>query len=390
MSGHTVLIVFAVALFVLGVALLVIAIRGEIKLRRRTLLPANNKQPEVNPETTPAAGIAPSHVRASTTQLSRPISGKPLPELRPNVIAVSYKRLQQLPALGLETQNIGKEAALEISIPDIKLGTSIVQFEGNYQRITVNESAHWRVLIKHDTGGFSTGNELPNEMRRQGKGEIVVPIHYKSANELYYVTFARLELKATAESGIAVHNDTQQLIKWPTASVQPAEAALSSTAPRPYLEVEDPMGEAFGKTLFHFTNRGGDVAHNVQVQPLSINHLTVVFDPIQIIPVNEARTVTPNIPGRGIMQNHDILNLMVNEWDKAFSEGGLLSKSETDEWVAPITVTYTDFNEKPFEATMDLVVFPIRRTLAKKHASEWPKRERKTVEVRNIKFRPVQ
>lgn len=65
----------------------------------------------------------------------------------------------------------------------------------------------------------------------------------------------------------------------------PAPATESANAapdlermPRPYLEVLDDTGTAFGRTAFVFTNRGGDVAHNVQVQPLSINHRTVTFD----------------------------------------------------------------------------------------------------------------
>ncbi|HEY2497170.1 MAG TPA: hypothetical protein VGK24_08875, partial [Candidatus Angelobacter sp.] len=374
------IVALLLVLLVIGLALLWRSIRAETRMR----LARGSEHVAATP-----AGVVPSPGGTNTRELSCPLSAKPLPELRPYVVAVSYKRLQHLPVLGFETQNVGKEVALEISIPDIKLGTSIVQFEGNYQRLTINESAYWGVLVKHDTGGFSTGNFLANEMRVQGKGEIIVPIQYKNANNLCYVTWARFELNASTESRIAVHNDAQELIKWPTASVQPIEATFPSTAPRPYLEVEDPIDERFGKTLFHFTNRGGDVAHNVQVQPLSINHFSVVFDVIPLLAMGETKTVIPIIPGIGINGGHDILNQMEKEWNGAPPQRKLAREGQTDEWPTQVTITYEDFTGRRFEANLDLVVFPINRLLRNKHALESPQRNYKTVEVRNIKFKEV-
>ena len=169
------------------------------------------------------------------------------------------------------------ETAYDISIPDVDLGTSVVTFEGRCPRMGNRSSTEWRVLIKHDTGGFSTGNFLREEMQRQGIGEIDV-LHYRDGNGLWYVSHCRIELKASVRSGIAVYTHRQALV-----------SGFPATAPRPYLEVEDPIDERHGKTLFHFTNSGGDVAHNIQVQPLTLNRLSVIFDPISDLAVNKKK-----------------------------------------------------------------------------------------------------
>jgi hypothetical protein len=156
--------------------------------------------------------------------------------------------------------------------------------------------------------------------------------------------------------------------------------------PRPYLEVRDTTESVPNKTPFVFTNRGGDVAHKIQVQPISINHRTVTFDPIEVIAVGEGNSTLPTAVGLGVLQEHDILHLMVSEWDQAFRAvtlGGL----DVGEWPKRLTITYQDFTGKQFEATADLIVFPIANTLRDKHGDS--KHEHKTVEVRNIKFKAV-
>jgi hypothetical protein len=158
--------------------------------------------------------------------------------------------------------------------------------------------------------------------------------------------------------------------------------------PRPYLDVADSADSMFIRTSFVLTNRGGDVAHNVRILPLTINHKTVTFEMISALPINSEKSTIAFIDNSGVMQQHDILSLMVHEWDAAFSGGGLASL-EVDEWPKELKITYEDFTGKKFEATLDLVVFPIQKTLADKHRSDWPNREYKVVEVRNIKFKPV-
>jgi hypothetical protein len=221
---------------------------------------------------------------------------------------------------------------------------------------------------------------------REGVGEIAVPIRYKDGNGLWYVSHCRIELNASATNGITVRNDGQELISGKQAR---ETIPLPPTAPRPYLEVEDPIDERHGKTLFHFTNSGGDVAHNIQVQPLTVNHLSVIFDPISNLAVNKTKTTIPTIPGIGIAGGHDILSEMEKDWARVLLRPGG-KEDENGEWAEPITVTYEDFSGRQFEATMELVVFPMQRLHRNKNALQNPRREYKTVEVRNIKFRAIQ
>jgi len=358
MNREWVVIVLLGILFVLGLILLLRGIIYERKLRRQHL-PTKYGEITSDPEKPP---------------------NKPalvLPELRPKIVAIGYQHLISVGALGLDTVNDG-ETAYDISIPDVKLGTSVVTFEGTCPRMANRSNTEWRVLIKHDTGGFSTGNFLREEMQRQGIGEIDVPIHYRDGNGLWYISHCRIELKVSARSGIAVYTNRQELV-----------SGFPATAPRPYLEVEDPIDERHGKTLFHFTNSGGDVAHNIQVQPLTINHLSVIFDPISDLAVNKTKTTIPTIPGMGISGGHDILSQMEKDWERALLRPGG-KEDENGEWAEPITVTYEDFSGRKFEATMELVVFPMQRLHRNRNSLQNPRRQYKTVEVRNTKFKAIQ
>jgi hypothetical protein len=114
-----------------------------------------------------------------------------------------------------------------------------------------------------------------------------------------------------------------------------------------------------------------------------------VFDPIPILPINESKSTVPTIPGIGIMEGHDILNLMEKEWEEAYSSGILAHQDHIEEWKTDLTVTYGDFTGKPFEMTCDLVVFPMQRDLRNRNALQLPRNKYQTVEVRNIKFKSV-
>jgi hypothetical protein len=125
------------------------------------------------------------------------------------------------------------------------------------------------------------------------------------------------------------------------------------------------------------------------VQPLSIDRLTVVFDPIPILATNEPKTRIPTIPGIGIDGSHEIINRMVKEWQEAYEQGRLANQDQINEWKTEILVTYEDFAGKRFEMTCDLVVFPMERELRDRNAFQQPRNKYKTVEVKNIKFKAV-
>lgn len=310
-----------------------------------------------------------------------------LPESRPRIVAVSYSRIASIPVLGLVTANDG-EPAYKVSIPPVKVGSSIVTFgAGTCPRIGARTSTEWRVLIKQETGGMSTGNDLRNEMQRQSVAEIHVPVGYEDGDGLRYISHCWIELDSSQRGGLTVRTDRQELVSGKP-RLKDSET-FPDTGPRPYLEVEDPIGEGFGKTLFHFTNRGGEVAHKVQVQPVNINRFTVVFDSIPFLPVNQSITIVPTIPGIGINGSHELINRMVKEWEEAWEQGRLASQDQVDEWKTEILVTYEDFAKKRFEMTCVLSVFPLEREFRDRNAFQQPRNKYKTVEVSNIKFRVV-
>jgi hypothetical protein len=166
------------------------------------------------------------------------------------------------------------------------------------------------------------------------------------------------------------------------------DSSLLKIMPRPYLEVEDSViGDAWGKTAFKFTNHGGEVAHKVQVQSLSIDNRLITFDEISVIPVGQEKRTLPNVPG-GIGILHDILSPMEKEWERALlRDGG--PEEENGEWTVDIRATYEDHLKRPFETTMILVVFPVERTRRNKNALQNPTCKYKTCDVRNQEFRPI-
>jgi hypothetical protein len=113
--------------------------------------------------------------------------------------------------MGLIVANDG-EPAYEVSIPDVQLGTSVVIFKGVCPRMEKRSNTEWRVLIKHDHGGVSSGNFLQREMLGQGVGDIAVPVRYKDGDGLWYVSHCRIELNASVSGGLAVHTDGQELV----------------------------------------------------------------------------------------------------------------------------------------------------------------------------------
>jgi hypothetical protein len=121
------------------------------------------------------------------------------PKLSPYVVPVKYTRLPNLPVLGLETANDGESTAYQVTIPDVKTGTSTISFQADCPRLTKNdEHVYWRVLIQVDTGSVTTGNDLAREMTRQGVEQVEVVINYEDRDHHYATIF---ELKRNVLAG---------------------------------------------------------------------------------------------------------------------------------------------------------------------------------------------
>ncbi len=108
-----------------------------------------------------------------------------------------------------------------------------------------------------------------------------------------------------------------------------------------------------------------------------------------MIAVNEQKETVPTILGADSMRSHDFLELMMDAWNSEFNAGRLAAASNAHEWPVKITVTYEDFAQNKFEATSELVIFPIQKAIADQ-GGIWPSKQNlKTVEVRNLKFKLV-
>ena len=159
---------------------------------------------------------------------------------------------------------------------------------------------------------------------------------------------------------------------------------LKASDPRVYVEIEDRRlddGSAgnFPETLFVLRNEGGDVAHKVQIEPLSVVSGTAQFNRVETLPSGERKTVQPKIERFSIFERHDVARLLRKEWDAA---GEL-----TDEFSRPMRITYEDFAGTKFETAFTLLLHPIRDILKLRHKRNWPRNERETIEIIDVATR---
>jgi len=315
-----------VALLLVGSSLLWRSISSELKLRKEARLAVTSiaeKPSDRDKEATPI----------------KPALPLTLPELRPIIRAVRYGRSGSLQAQGLETVHEG-EPAYEVSIPDVKLGTSVVSFQGRIPMMHGRSSADWRVLITHDHGGVSTGNVLRDEMRRQGIGEIAVPILYQDGKGLHYVSHCRIELDASVQSGLAVHTDGQELVEKEAAQTplnapelileysHSEQVTYSEAPPNPYKPI-------LVKNVTPNKN-----AYNVRICALTTADGTARFDPdiVTCIRGGDETEFNARVEGGPPFMRNQLLHLLA----KSYKEG-----------VPGYDISRDLFGEKPFTVTIE-------------------------------------
>lgn len=144
-----------------------------------------------------------------STEVNR-LQGELAKYQQPEIVPVGYNKLPTLGVLGFEMANDG-EPAYDLTIPPVRLRNAVVTFEADCPRLTKDGSLFWRVLIQSETGTVYTGNNLMNEMQRQGTGEMDVAIHYRDrANS--YITICRFEVNVLASrtGGISIRKISQK------------------------------------------------------------------------------------------------------------------------------------------------------------------------------------
>jgi hypothetical protein len=122
-------------------------------------------------------------------------------------------------------------------------------------------------------------------------------------------------------------------------------------------------------------NRGPNVAHNVQVNPVTLADVTLEFASIGAIGPNKEQITTPVADGQGLMVRSSIFYWLLQDWDREGNAAG--------EWPVRMSVTYTNaLGDREFTGTMVLIFYPIKYQMMEKLGQ----RTEKTWEFKNIQF----
>jgi pyrimidine deaminase RibD-like protein len=152
---------------------------------------------------------------------------------------------------------------------------------------------------------------------------------------------------------------------------------VKESDPRIYTEVSEIKDAMFGRTPFVLHNRGGNVAHNVQIHPLTLSKSPVTFDPVGVIAPNDRAQVLPYIEAAGALEQYNIVYWLNRDWN---SGGDIV-----EEWPVLLRITYEDFSNTIFETTLTLVYLPIKASFRSNHPG-WQRDHSTILEVRNFKF----
>jgi hypothetical protein len=158
---------------------------------------------------------------------------------------------------------------------------------------------------------------------------------------------------------------------------------LTGEDPRIYVDVDEVKADRWGtiKTPFTLKNEGGEVAHKICIENLSLLMGEASFPSIEALSSKDAKTVEPELGNMFRFEKHNIAALMLKEWDTA----GKL----TEEFVRSMRVTFEDFRKAKFETTFDLVFEPIVYILRKKPSFHESYESKKTLTIRNLEIRPL-
>jgi hypothetical protein len=161
---------------------------------------------------------------------------------------------------------------------------------------------------------------------------------------------------------------------------------VSDSDPRPYLEIKEAGDSMFVKTEFILHNRGGDVAHRVQIRPISVGYRTVTFPQVATIPKNENRKTFSIASGSTSQFNqNNFFHWLMEDWnEKAKATGSVLE----EDYAVDVEIDFEDYSsQKKFEAKSELIFHPVRYLVA--HDPIWRKPDQPLWEIGAPTFRRV-
>lgn len=157
--------------------------------------------------------------------------------------------------------------------------------------------------------------------------------------------------------------------------------AMTKDDPRIYVEVVDELDKPIkgvNQTRLVLHNRGGQVAHNIEIESLKIAGHEVTFVPVSDLDRDARKEITPQIESTGVMQNADLVGLVIKAWN---SVGDL-----TEEFPLELCIRYRDFSlNKRFVSKIKLAFSPLQASFMRRNPSTSPAGW-KAIEVEDISF----
>jgi hypothetical protein len=276
-----------------------------------------------------------------------------LPALRPRVVPVGYGKPQGRVWAGLLIANDG-EPAYDISIPPVKLGTSLIEIEPEIHRLTKEDGQKFcKVWIRQEHRGTTTGNDLMTEMINQSISDVRVSIFYND-DEHRYVTAFRIMRDVSARGlGISVKDYHQDILPLPIplAEHDPKIVPSCNWTPAKYTE------QIWQERPITLLNSGGGDAKDIEISRIKRCNGEAEFESVGFIAKGESTIVTPQIFGPNRTQAPfgmaDLLHLMDSEYQ--FVGGNPTVNID-------FVIRYRDSAEHSFVTTAKLIRNPLKGT----------------------------
>jgi hypothetical protein len=261
--------------------------RSEIKRARVRLYRVISKQLHLRSE----GGTLDAPLSSgSVSKGTRPLAPD-LPSSRPCVTPAAYRIRESDKRSGLELVNDGAVPAYDVSVPDIRIGSSRLHFWGKELRrlSNTNGTVLLESVIEVSKGSILLGIGLAQEMTRHNIGAAPFSILYKDGDNNHYVSHCLIEREIFEPSGVATRFLRQE-VRDPSGEIKPDPG-------RPCFSLDAFDGEIHSYTgapsYFSLRNCGRRTARDINfdpVYPRSYHH-AIRFDRIASLAKDEVLSV---------------------------------------------------------------------------------------------------
>lgn len=173
-----------------------------------------------------------------------------------------------------------------------------------------------------------------------------------------------------------------------TVSAPLAPAAPNKTGPTIYVaELLDESHLHLPASPIVLHNRGDEVAHAIQILPVTVGYREILFDYVDTLAVDEKKKVLPRIAAANGASNTSFFYLLKRELD---AKNKAQQPSESIQ--LPLTIIYKNRSQtRHFETSVEISYFPIRREISeewkKRKVDDWPHGAFPWYEVRHDSFK---